>query len=158
MYKMDVSENAGGGYWCIKELSFYDADGNRVATQSGMASAETESAVQTRSFYGMAWHSQSAYAAGMAFNDDHGASFYCSQNGVSTGWLQYQFESGTAPIGSYRVERLNGAQNLKYSPDSWQMQQSLDGGLTWTVIDEQSGHSTWSEGEIKSFTVEAPSD
>jgi len=43
------------GYWCIAELSFYDADSNRVATQPGLASAETEYAVQ--------------YAAGMAFND-----------------------------------------------------------------------------------------
>ena len=32
------------------------------------------------------------------------------------------------------------------------MKENLDDGLTWTVIDEVSGHSTWSDGEIKSFT------
>jgi len=136
IYKMDVSENEGAGYWCIEELSFYDADGNRVATQSGMASAETEASAGN--------------AAGMAFNeitDDLSTGIveggtYCSQNGVSTGWLQYQFESGTAPIGSYRV----GGPGNTCSPVSWQMQQSLDGGQTWTVIDEQSGHSNLQPG------------
>jgi len=137
---MDVSQNAGATYWCIEELSFYDANGNRVATQPSLASAETEFA--------------SHYAAGMAFNEitDNDASYYCSQNGVPSGWLQYQFEKGTAPISSYRVERLNGFGN-QFSPVSWQMKQSIDDGVTWVVIDEQSGQSTWGDGEIKSFHV-----
>jgi len=152
MFKIDVSENAGAGHWCIEELSFYDADGNRVATQPGLASAETEFSVEYAA--GMAFNAISAYCSQplvrcSAETSSH--QFYCSQSGVPTGWLQYQFESGTAPIASYRVERLNGHGN-EFSPVSWQIQQSLDGGQTWTVIDEQSGISTWSDGEIKSFT------
>ena len=138
MYRMDVTQNAGAAYWCIEELSFYDADGARIPIQQGNASSESEYSP--------------AYAASMAFNEltDDDASWYCSQNGISTGWLQYSFEPGMAPVVTYAVERLNGFGN-QFSPVAWQMRESLDGGNSWIVIDEQSGHLEWDDGEVRIF-------
>ena len=70
---------------------------------------------------------------------------------VSTCWLQYKFESGTAQVSSYRIERLRGF-GSKCCPVSWQMKKSLDNGVIWIVIDEHSCHSNWSDGEVKCFT------
>ena len=45
---------------------------------------------------------------------DGDSSYYCSQNGVNTGWLQYDFTNPVA-LSKYAVERLNGHGNA-FSP------------------------------------------
>jgi len=89
----------------------------------------------------------------MAFNEltDNDDSYYCSANGISTGWLQYTFTSAVQ-VASYKVERLNGHGN-QFSPVAWTLEGSNDGGATWSVLDSQSDHLSWSDGEVKTFTV-----
>ena len=36
------------------------------------------------------------------------ASYYCSQSGVKTGWLQYDFAS-PQQVKTYKIEQINGA-------------------------------------------------
>ena len=141
IYRMDVTQNAGSSYWCIEELSFYDASGNRLSTVPSGGSAQTEYA--------------SAYAAGKAFNEVSNAdeSYYCSHSGTSTGWLQYTFSTNVT-VASYKVERLNGHGN-QYSPVAWTLTASKDGGSSWSTLDQQSGHSSWTDGEKKTFTISA---
>jgi hypothetical protein len=135
---MDVQANAGAGHWCIEELKFYGSDGARLAVDPSMGSAQTE-------------HSAS-YEAGMAFNEltDADDNSYCSQG--PSGWLQYQFATPTV-VSAYQIERLNGFGN-EYSPVSWTLQGSGDGNV-WTTLDTQAGHSTWSDGEVKDFVLQA---
>merc|ERR1719329_1308606 len=117
-YKIDVSKNAGADTWCIQELSFYDLFGNLLDVQPNMASAQT-----------------APHNAGEAFdiatNNDAGE--YCATE--PHGWLQYQFPVGVSPIASYTMTVGNG-QRIEHSPDSWRLAQSLDGGVSWTLIDE----------------------
>ena len=58
---------------------------------------------------------------------DGDSSYYCSQNGVNTGWLQYDFTNPVA-LSKYAVERLNGHGNA-FSPVDWTFQV---GGLVRT--------------------------
>merc|ERR1719433_1394444 len=84
-YRIDVSQNLGGNYWCIEELSFYDMTGSRLVLDKSLGSAQT--------MY------SSSYSAEHAFNeqtDGDGSEFtnyYCSENGITTGWLMYDFQS-----------------------------------------------------------------
>jgi len=134
-YRIDVTKNVGANYWCIQELKFYGENANRIATPASGASAETIHA-----------------GAFKAFNEvsNNDESYYCSKTGVKTGWLQFDFGIKTK-ISSYEIEQINGYAN-QYSPVDWKFEGSNDGN-TWVTLDEQSGHNTWNDGEIKSFKL-----
>ena len=114
-YRIDVTANAGANYWCLEELSFYGHDGDRLELNSADGFAETEHPEPyTASF---AFNEQTDavmnsknklsklvmkdYQTGniicqgsmICFFED--ASYYCSQNGVATGWLAYDFHNPT---------------------------------------------------------------
>jgi hypothetical protein len=138
-YRMRVTKNAGANYWCTEELTFYDENGKRIATPASGASAETEFAKQ--------------YDASHAFNEiwQNNWLYYCSKNMVKTGWLQYDF-GHPQPISKYEVQRLIGHGN-QYSPVDWTFEGSND-GETWDILEEQGGHDTWKDGEVKTFFFE----
>ena len=52
------------------------------------------------------------------------------------------------------LERLNGHGN-QYSPVDWVFQGSNDAS-NWVDIDSQSGHTTWTDSEIKEFPITVP--
>ena len=140
-YRLDVKQNAGATYWCIEELSFWDASNSRLTTQPSGASAQSSYA--------------KGFAAGFAFNEvtNNDASFYCSRAGVTTGWLQYDFASAQQ-VNTYKIERLHDKINHKYSPVSWTLSGRNASGA-WHLLDTQSGHSlsTWTNIEVKSFVL-----
>merc|ERR1711953_1475301 len=94
--------------------------------------------------------------AGMAFNELTGGdgpgweNYYCSTYGKSEGWLQYDFQSATA-ISKYAIERLNYWGN-HWSPVDWKFEASSD-GVSWVSLDEQSGITEWTDGEVKEFSI-----
>jgi len=142
-YRLDVSKTPiDDQYWCLEELSFYDMDGNRITTDPAYGSAETQYS--------------STYNAGMAFNELTGGdgpgweNYYCSTYGKSEGWLQYDFQSATA-ISKYAIERLNYWGN-HWSPVDWKFEASSD-GVSWLTLDEQSGITEWTDGEVKEFSI-----
>ena len=94
----------------------------------------------------------SSYNAEMAFIGipDADSSYYCSQDGVSYGWLAYDFQIPIA-ISKYDMENLNGHGNT-FSPVSWTLEGSLD-GISWELLDTRSGHDSWNDGEIKEFFI-----
>lgn len=136
---MNATASNGAAYWCIEELSFYDASGARLTIDKASGSAQSEYS--------------GSHAASMAFNEksDRDASYYCSKNGIATGWLQYAFSS-PVDVASYKVERLNGHGD-QFSPVAWTMRVSTDGGSTWTTADEQSGLTSWSDGQVRTFAI-----
>jgi len=137
-YRIEVSQNAGGSYWCIEELSFYDTDGERLTLDKSRGSAQSQ------------WDAR--YAARKAFNEisDANEGHYCSQSGVPTGWLAYEF-SFPVRLSKYAIEGLSGYEN-EWSPVSWTFEGSVD-GTSWDVLDTQSDHDSWSDGEIKEFQL-----
>ena len=139
-YRLTVTGTAGAAIWCLKELSFYDAAGARVATEPGRGSAQT---------------SYKTYAAGNAFNRDtnNDASYYCCkhwQRGYQSSWLQYIFPVPQV-VARYELEQYGG--EIRLSPGAWRFEGSRD-GASWTVLDVQSGHS-WAFAEVKRFAVSA---
>jgi hypothetical protein len=141
-YRLNISENGGANRWCLEELSFYDDSGTRLVTSPSGGSAQTEYS--------------SAHAAGMAFDEqsDNDPSYYCSSSDVKTGWLQYTFDTDVQ-VASYHIERLHGRpdQFSPVEPVAWTLTASSDGGISWNILDTQSGQTTWSDGEVKSFTI-----
>ena len=139
VFRMDVTANNGATYWCIEELSFYDSFGTRLTVDRARATAQSQYSIQ--------------YGPSMAFNEesDGDASYYCSQYGITTGWLQYVFSSSVV-VASYKVERLNDHGD-QYSPVAWAMKLSTDGGNTWMTVDDQSGQTGWGDGEVRTFTI-----
>jgi len=134
-YRIDVTKNSDSpSPWCIQELKFYGENANRIATPESGASAET--------IY------NGDYAAKKAFNEvsNYDESYYCSKNGVKTGWLQFDFGIKTK-ISSYEIESAGGYP----APVDWKFEGSNDGS-TWVTLDEQSGH-TWNRDETKSFKL-----
>ena len=122
----------------MQELSFYDIDGERLILDKSLGSAQSTYSSQ--------------FSAEMAFDEisDEGDRYYCSQNRVTTGWLKYDFQSPVG-ISKYAIERLNGHSN-QFSPVSWTLEGSVDDS-SWIVLDEQSGHDSWNDGEIKEFEI-----
>jgi len=137
-YRVEVSQNAGGSYWCIEELSFYDTYGKRLTLDKSRGSAQSQ------------WDAR--YAARKAFNEisDANEGHYCSQSGVPTGWLAYEFSSPVR-LSKYSIEGLSEYGN-QWSPVSWTFEGSVD-GTSWDVLDTQSDHDSWSDGEIKEFPL-----
>jgi len=140
IYRMEVSKGGTAEWWCIEELSFYDAEGTRFAVDKARGSAS--------SVYG----DDELYGASMAFNEesDDNLSFFCTYNEQNTGWIQYEFENPTA-VASYKIQVYDYA---NYWPEKWQMKTSDDGGATWIVLDDQSEVAvTWNDSTIKSFDL-----
>ena len=84
------------------------------------------------------------------------ASYYCSKSGMKTGWLQYDFAS-PQQVKTYKIERLNGHGITwnQFSPVAWTFS-GRNGNGAWHVLDTQSGHNSWADGEIKSFDTARP--
>ena len=135
-YRLTVTTNAGAAYWCIEEWSFYDSQGARISTVPERGSASS--------------HYSDSFGAGKAFNEQthDDESYYCSENGVPTGWLQYDFGNRVV-LSQYRLERLNGNGN-QFSPVVWTLKASNDGN-NWILIDTQSSQNVWSDGEVRTF-------
>lgn len=131
---MSVTSSAGGPYWCVEELAFYVA-GARIAMPPGGASAQTE-------------HSADFRAPRAYETTRDPATYYCSADGVRTGWLQYDFGAPMA-LDRYTVKRVIGNGN-QFSPTGWTFDCSNDGSR-WTTLDTQSGHNTWTDGEVREF-------
>jgi len=135
LWRMEVSKNSGASDWCLKTLSFYDAAGNRITVQPGMASAESQYA-----------DNMPASRASVYPNT---GSRYCSKAGKPTGWIQYEFKEDAPEIKSYKVESYGTAM-----PVDWKMKHSVDNGQTWTLVDTQSGFD--SPHEEKEFQITPP--
>ena len=65
-------------------------------------------------------------------------------------WLAYDFQSPVA-ISKYAVEDLN-YHGLEFAPVSWTFEGSSD-NVSWTILDEQTGHTDWSDGQVKEFMI-----
>ena len=138
---MVVKENGGWDVWCIRELSFYDVTGTRIATDPSAGSAETEYDATRR--------------AGKAFDEQTHANTgeYCSREDVKIGWLEYDFTRPTE-VSSYRIYpvKKDGKTFIEFSPVAWLFEGSAD-GTVWTTLDTQSGHkNNWGTADYKTFT------
>jgi hypothetical protein len=124
MYKFDVRQSFGGESWCVQELTFYDLFGNPIAMQPPLASAQSNPTDAGRAF-------------DLTANNDAGE--YCATN--PWGWLDYRFPVGVAPIASYSMKI--GENKKEHAPASWRLGLSMDGGVRWTIIDDQTDVANW---------------
>ena len=70
---------------------------------------------------------------------------------ASTGWMQIDLGAGNSQLlGVYRVVSSNDSTPTR-QPNAWTMQGSNDGS-TFTVIDTQTGQTSWGNFEQRSFT------
>ncbi|XLQ19940.1 MAG: SPRY domain-containing protein [Candidatus Moraniibacteriota bacterium] len=83
--------------------------------------------------------------------DDNNVSEWISQNGVPTGWLQYDLGSGNeAIIYEYSVRsRDTGADTS--SPKDWTFEGSNDAN-TWTALDTRSAEMGWLDIEKRNYS------
>ena len=125
MYRVDVTKVRGANYWCLEEMYFYNNNG-RIPTKPSGGSAETvychtggpgvglsPSGSLKRSCSG----ASTEYMPGIAFNEksQKNKHYYCSRNGVKTGWLAYTFDKPTVVTG-YGLRGLDLAAKGVYSP------------------------------------------
>ncbi len=75
----------------------------------------------------------------------------------STGWLQYQFPSGTSyKITQYQVTSAYSTGNLgNQAPSAWQLLGSND-GTNWTVLDTRSGQVPAVIPDLRIYSVATP--
>jgi large repetitive protein len=71
-------------------------------------------------------------------------------------WLQLGIGFATTLAGYAIQTSLSGAATAANAPNAWTMQGSVD-GVTWVVLDTQTGQSGWGAGTIKSYTLSAVS-
>ena len=97
------------------------------------------------------------YDAWKAFNDDasHDQQWVTSL-GTLTGWLRYDFGAGNSKVityysvtGANHNTPLSGQQR---APKDWTFEGS-DDAVSWTVLDTQSGQTSWGQAEKRLFTV-----
>ena len=73
---------------------------------------------------------------------------------MRTGWLQYDF-SRPQTVQAYKIERRDGAASVNaFSPTAWTLYGRNGNSSAWRILDTQSGHGTWGNGEIKAFGVQ----
>jgi hypothetical protein len=116
---------------------------------SGVASASSE------------WNNGSvSFQAWKAFNgtnvDVHDK--WMTADGITTGWLQYDFGAGNEKIirrYSITSPNVNNSYTGTRSPKDWRLEASND-GISWTVIDQRSGQTSWSYNEKRSYMVQSP--
>lgn len=96
----------------------------------------------------------SSYMAFEAFNHTNDNSYDCwaSENGSTTGWVQYDFGEGYGErLYRYVVTSRNNSDTTS-APKSWTLQASNDGS-TWTLIDTQTNQINWAQAESRMFDV-----
>jgi hypothetical protein len=90
------------------------------------------------------------FAASKAFDNDTGTA-WVTVSGVKSAWLRYQFASAV-DVAEYTI-RAHGSVP-SYSPKTWKLQGSGD-GTTWYQVDERSNETGWTNGQIRTYALEA---
>ncbi len=83
-----------------------------------------------------------------AFDND-AATRWSTTSGTLTGWIRYQF-AAPVDVAQYTIQ-AHPTTPLR-SPKDWALEYS-DDGSAWVPVEMRSGVSSWTNGEIKSYTV-----
>jgi hypothetical protein len=117
-------------YCAISEFELHTSVGGAQAASGGFVSASTEQ----------------NYPGANAF--DSNTSTYWETHDDVPFWLRYQFSSA-ANIVEYSIR---SSVHTTETPKDWTLEHSGD-GVNWTVADTRSGQSSWSSGEVRTFTL-----
>lgn len=85
-----------------------------------------------------------------AFNNSNDAAGWATISGTLTGWLAYEFTSYQY-VASYRLRCQNHINGPTAAPKNW----TFEGwnGISWDVLDTQTGITGWVVGTWKDFTL-----
>jgi hypothetical protein len=106
-------------------------------TPSGIASASSEY--------------NATFSAWKAFDNVNDAYGWMTSNGVTTGWLAYEFLNPII-VGKYTLTCYSGT-TASRMPKDWTFEGSND-GVNWTVLDIRKGEVGWSASEKRSYEFE----
>jgi hypothetical protein len=86
--------------------------------------------------------------------DKNPASTWFSTVGLPQ-WIAIDFGTSIT-INSYSVQGVQTGGSALRAPNTWQLQTSPD-NTTWTTVNSQSGQSSWTAGEIRTFSISSTS-
>lgn len=96
----------------------------------------------------------STYSAFKAFNHNNETAYDCwaSENGVTNGWLQYDFGNlNSKRLYKYVLTSRNNS-DTDSAPKNWQLKAS-DNGIDWIIIDTQINQTDWKKAESRVFII-----
>lgn len=133
-WRLNVSANAGDvNFLAIAEIEMRATVGGADECTGGTPSASA---------------SDGSAPASNAF-DNNATTRWSTPSGTLTGWIRYQFAS-PVDVAQYTIQ-AHPTTPLR-SPMDWALEYS-DDGTTWVPVETRQGISSWTNGEIKSYTV-----
>jgi hypothetical protein len=137
--RMDVTEfrHNSENMWCMNRMNFKDAAGNQINFKQHMVTSSFLTSENRKLLNGNAFCTPGPKKPACAEKDTQMGTYdfqTCSFQGHQS-WVQYQLPAGTS-VSSYEIQTHSWSSK---GPTAWQIQQSLDGGATWVVLDDRSG-------------------